>query len=275
MAITDIIDFSGSYLGAFIYTILLIVALNFQFYITYKLKVSGTKSKSVENFRIVYVGITIALLAYTIPDLVNVLTDGLYKINYTYFGIAVSYTIVIAGLNLFILRALNFRKRVRKIIKTLAFVEGILMSALVLMIIPSMFLDQLGMMADLAIAILGSLVIISLIFTVTTLFIESANAANKMVKLRLSMVAVGTLGLLFDGLAEVLYIAIPALDTRLYVEFIVPGLAVLFFTMMLVGFYFSLFPPVWLQRVTNVLPPSFAELMKKRSLLKDTMVVSE
>ena len=275
MAITDIIDFSGSYLGAFIYTILLIVALNFQFYITYKLKVSGTKSKSVENFRIVYVGITIALLAYTIPDLVNVLTDGLYKINYTYFGIAVSYTIVIAGLNLFILRALNFRKRVRKIIKTLAFVEGILMSALVLMIIPSMFLDQLGMMADLAIAILGSLVIISLIFTVTTLFIESANAANKMVKLRLSMVAVGTLGLLFDGLAEVLYIAIPALDTRLYVEFIVPSLAVLFFTMMLVGFYFSLFPPVWLQRVTNVLPPSFAELMKKRSLLKDTMVVSE
>ena len=275
MAITDIIDFSGSYLGAFIYTILLIVALNFQFYITYKLKVSGTKSKSVENFRIVYVGITIALLAYAIPDLVNVLTDGVYKINYTYFGISLSYTIVIAGLNLFILRTLNFRKRFRKIIKILAYVEGILMSALVIIIIPSMFLEQLNLIADLAIAVLGSLVIISLIFTVTTLFIESANAANKMVRLRLSMVVIGTLGILFDGLAEVLFIAIPALDVRIYVEFIVPSLAILFFTMMLVGFYYSLFPPVWLQRITNVLPPSFTDLMKKRSLLKNTKVVSK
>ena len=90
MAITDIIDFSGPYLGALLYTIFLFIALNYQFYITYKLKVSGTRSKSVQNFRIIYFGISIALLAYALPDFISVLTDASYKVNYTYFGISVS-----------------------------------------------------------------------------------------------------------------------------------------------------------------------------------------
>ena len=275
MAITDIIDFSGPYLGAFLYSIFLFIALNYQFYITYKLKVSGTKSKSVQNFRIIYFGISIALLAYALPDFISVFTDASYKVNYTYFGISVSYAVVISGLNLFLLRVINFRKRVRKIIKILAIVETVLMVALAIMIIPSMFLDQFSLMADLSVAILGLLVIATLIFTVVTLFIEAANAPNKMVKLRLTMVAIGTIGILFDGLAQILYIAFPGLDTPTYVNFIVPSMAVLFFSMMLIGFYFSLFPPVWLQRVTNVLPPSFADLMKKRNLLKESMVVTE
>jgi hypothetical protein len=284
MAISDIIDFSGPYLGAFLYLIFLFIALNFQFYITYKLKVAGTKSKSIQNYRIIYLGVTIALAAYAIADMVGVLTEASYKINYTYFGIALSYTIVISGLNLFLLKTMNFRKLVRKIVKTLAIIETVLMITLVLLIIPSMFnepiiktmtIDQFKLIADLAIAVLGSVVIVTLIATVVSLFIESAKTVNKMIKLRLNMAAIGTLGFLLDGLANVLYIAVPGLDIPLYVNFIVPSLAAIFFTMMLVGFYFSLFPPIWLQRITNVLPPSFTDLMKKRSILKDSVVVSK
>lgn len=275
MTLIEILDLHGPILGAFIYLFLLFIALNFQFYITYKLKISGTQTKAVQNFRIIYFGVTIALLAYALADNVSVFTDGAYKINYTYFGIALAYTLVILGLNSFLLKTINFRKGVRKIVKTLAIIESILMVILVVALLPAMFIDSLNLMAELAISVIGLIMILTLVFTVATLIVESVQAVNKMIKLRLSMAAIGTLGILLDGLANVLYIAVPSLGTNLYVSGIVPILATLFFSMMLFGYYFSLFPPVWLQRVTNVLPPSFADLMKKRTVLKDTIVVAK
>ena len=275
MALNEIIDFSGPVVGAFIYLTFLFIALNFQFYITYKLKISGTKTKTFRNFRIIYFGITIALVAYAVADLVSILTSSTYKINYTYFGISLAYTFVIAGLNLFLLGTINFRQKVRKIVKTLAIIEIVLMIALIGTIVPSMFLEEFDLIAELAIAVLGSIVIITLIVTVITLYVESVQTVNKMIKLRLRMAAIGTLGILFDGLANVLYIAFPGVGTQLYINFIVPCLAILFFSMMLIGYYFTLFPPVWLQRITDVLPPSFADLMKKQSKLKELTVVSK
>jgi hypothetical protein len=275
MTLIDILDLHGPILGAFIYLFLLFIALNFQFYITYKLKISGTQTRAVKNFRIIYFGVTIALLAYALADNVSVFTDGVYKINYTFFGIALAYTLVILGLNSFLLKTINFRKGVRKIVKTLAIIESILMVSLVIALLPAMFIDSLNLMAELAISVIGLIMILTLVFTVATLIVESIQAVNKMIKLRLSMAAIGTLGILLDGLANVLYIAVPSLGTNLYVSGIVPILAILFFSMMLFGYYFSLFPPVWLQRVTNVLPPSFADLMKKRTVLEETMAVSK
>ena len=275
MALSEIIDFSGPFVGAFIYLILLFIALNFQFYITYKLKISGSQTKSVRYFRIIYFGVTIALIAYALADNVSVLTDAPYKINYTYFGIAQAYTLVILGINLFLLKTVNFRKRVRKLVKILTIVETILMGALVLTLFPAMFIESMNLVAELAVSVLGGLTILSLIFTIVVLFVEAAQSINKMMRLRLTMAAIGTMGILFDGLANVVYIAVPSLSIRLYVDFIVPGMAILFFSMMLFGYYYSLFPPVWLQRVTNVLPPSFTELMKKKVVLKEAKVISK
>ena len=91
-----------------------------------------------------------------------------------------------------------------------------------------------------------------------------------MVKLRLRLAALGTLGILLEGGANILNVALGTfgVSTTKYYQIGIPLLAVLFYTVFMFSYYYSLFPPMWLQQAGGVLPPSFTDLMKKQEQLK-------
>ena len=258
------------YAGTIIYPALLFVALNFYFYITYKVKIYRTENVAIRNFRRVYLGLVIALITYTIPELVYLKPEtNYYNIAITYFGIALAYTISIFGIGRFLLKAINFHTITEKITKILLSIETSVMAILTVLLFSAIFSPQMKSFADVIIAILGAIVLISLFITVIVVFFEAFSSVNKMSKLRLYLTGIGISGIFLDGLANVLHVVVDFFHNPLYIELIVPTMAILFFLMPLIGLYFALFPPIWLQRVTNVLPPSFHEMMKKRNALRE------
>ena len=58
MALSDIINTSAPVFSAGIFLVFLFIALNFQFFIVYKLNIAGTKTKSTRNFKLIFLGIS-------------------------------------------------------------------------------------------------------------------------------------------------------------------------------------------------------------------------
>jgi len=84
------------------------------------------------------------------------------------------------------------------------------------------------------------------------------------------LAAIGTIGILLEGVANIVQVILGMVDLvpEKYNSHVIPVLAVLFYTVFMFSYYYSLFPPMWLQRSSGVLPPSFTDLMKKQEELK-------
>ena len=97
-----------------------------------------------------------------------------------------------------------------------------------------------------------------------------------MIKLRLRMATLGIFGILIDGVLNMLYFMFGAfgLDMQQFYLYGMPSIALVVYLVAVFGFFFSLFPPLWLQQAAGVLPPSFKDLMEKQNELKKTWRIS-
>ena len=169
------------------------------------------------------------------------------------------------------LNIINFRTQVRKVIKVFAYIEGVLLGLVALLYLLASFVDFLPVdLLDYSLIILGLLVIAVSIFTIVTLIIEARSSANKMIKLRLRMAALGIFGILIDGVQNMIFFMLGAFGINMdpFYYYGMPSIALVVYVTAMFAFFFSLFPPLWLQQAAGVLPPSFKDLMEKQNELK-------
>ena len=264
-----------SLLGTISYGIILLWTIIFQGIITTKVRNSKVRSDAFLSFRLLYVAVTFVTISYFTDFLGNLLSGSILNGNFSIAISVIGYTIAITALNIFMLRIINFRTTIRKVIKILAYIEAFLLSWVSIMYLVASFVvigtpEITEQILDTTIISFGFIVISASIFTIVTLLVEARNTANKMVKLRLQLASIGTIGILFDGLANIIHVLVSSIgiDDHNYYTFIMPSLALLFYFTFMISYYYSLFTPMWLQRTAGVLPPSFSELMKKQAELK-------
>ena len=259
-----------SLVGVISFGTILLLTMVFQIIITSNMRNSKIKSDSFLSFRLLYVAVAFVTASYLADHLGNMLSGSVIHPNFSIFLSVFGYSIAIFALNLFLLRIINFRTNIRRIIKILAYIEMILLSLVAIVYLVACFVELPESLLDNIIIVFGLVVVTATIFTITSMLIEARQAANKMVKLRLRMAALGTFGILLDGLANIMHIVFGAIgvDDTLYYRYIMPTSALVFYLIFMISYYYSLFPPLWLQRTTGVLPPSFTELMKKQEELK-------
>ncbi|NHJ84222.1 MAG: hypothetical protein FK734_02095 [Asgard group archaeon] len=280
---TDWFNFSNiivnykALIGIISFGLVIIYSIVYQIMITGKVRKSKIKTNSFLSFRMLYVAIALITLSYFSEHFQRFLNIKLAPGNFLTGLSIIGYTIAITALNIFILRIVNFRSQVRIIIKILAYIETIVLSLVSLLYVITSFIDigtpeLTSTISDSSIIIFGFVVLGAAIFTIITLLVEARNNANKMVKLRLQMSALGTFGILLDGLTNILHVLFGTMgiDDSIYYLYSMPIMAALiFYLMATLAYYYTLFPPLWLQQSLGVLPPSFIDLMKKQSELKN------
>jgi len=260
-------------LGAIIYGSILLTSIIYQFIITSKVRNSKMKTGSFASFRMLYLSITFILTSYTSDFIGALLGAKIFHSNFSVFLSVIGYTTAITALNIFMLNIINFRSSVRRIIKIFAYIEGILLGLVATAFLVASFVDFIPTdILDYSLIVLGLIVIAVSIFTIITLLIEARSSANKMIKLRLRMATLGIFGILIDGILNMLYFMFGAfgLDMQKFYLYGMPSIALFVYFVAVFGFFYSLFPPMWLQQATGVLPPSFKELMDKQNELKKT-----
>ena len=257
--------------GLISYGLIVIGTIIFQIIISNRIRRTNVKSDSYLSFRLLYVAVAIIAITYTSDHLGGFLGGSVMHSNFSIFLSVFGYTIAIYALNLFLLKIINFRMAIRRIIKVLAFIQVILLILTSIVYLIASFTDVLPVeLTDYSVAIFGSVVILATVFTIISMLSEARQTANKMIKLRLRLAAIGTIGILLEGLANIFQVifGIIGISNENYNTLGIPTLAVLFYTVFMFSYYYSLFPPMWLQRSSGVLPPSFTELMKKQEELK-------
>ncbi|MHA1308969.1 MAG: hypothetical protein ACTSQN_16985, partial [Candidatus Heimdallarchaeota archaeon] len=197
---------------------------------------------------------------------------------FSVFLSVIGYTFAITAFNIFMLNIINFRTGVRKTIKVFAYIEGILLGVVALLYLVASFIDHIPAdILDYSLIILGLIVIAASAFTIITLLVEANSSANKMIKLRLRMAALGIFGIVIDGVLNMVYFMFGAFGFNIdnFYHYGMPSIAVIVYIVAMIAFFYSLFPPMWLQQATGVLPPSFKDLMEKQNELKKTWRVSQ
>jgi len=212
----------------------------------------------ISSFRMMYISITFITLSYFSDFLGATLGGGIIHSNFSVFLSVIGYTFAITAFNIFMLNIINFRTGVRKIIKVFAYIEGILLGAVAALYFVASFIDEYSLI------VLGLIVIAASVFTIITLLVEANSSANKMIKLRLRMAALGIFGIVIDGGLNMVYFMLGAFG----MDYGMPSIAIIVYIVAMIGFFYSLFPPLWLQQTAGVLPPSFRDLMKKQDELK-------
>lgn len=263
-----VFDIFIDYTGVIVYVTLLFIAVTMYFYITYQTKVYGIENVTTKSFRQIYFGLIITLITYSLPWLVRLNEENVYNQKISYFGIAVGFAIAIFGLNRFVLSIMSYPAKNKRRIQ-IAFISGnVLLILQAILLLPAIFIENSDYFALVVINNASAIAILALLVALFFLGIESAKATNKMFKLRLVMTAIATLGIVLDATLNILNLIFPKLNVRYYTDFTIPVLSFLFMLISLFGYYIAVFPPVWIQRVTKVLPPSYKQLMEKRKLLE-------
>lgn len=257
--------------GLISYGVIVLGTIIFQIIISNRIRRASVKSDSYLSFRLLYVAVAIIAGTYTSDHIGGFIGGNVMHSNFSIFLSVVGYTIAIYALNLFLLKIINFRMAIRRVIKVLAFIQVILLILTSIVYLVASFTDNVPVaITDYSIIVFGSIVVLATVFTIISMFSEAKQTANKMIKLRLRLAAIGTIGILLEGVANIAQVVLGMLGIapEHYNSLVIPTLAVLFYTVFMFSYYYSLFPPMWLQRSSGVLPPSFTDLMKKQEELK-------
>ncbi|NHJ05073.1 MAG: hypothetical protein EAX90_09630 [Candidatus Heimdallarchaeota archaeon] len=259
-----------SLVGSISFGIIILWTIIFQVLISNKVRNSNVKSDAFRSFRLLYVAVAFVTASYFADHLGNFFSGKILHSNFSIALSVIGYTIAISALNLFLLRIINFRTSIKRFIKVLAFIEAGLLSIVSVLYLVASFIDLPEVILDNTIIIMGIIVVIAVVFTIISMIVEGNQTANKMVKLRLRMATIGTIGILLDGISNIIHIVLSSfgISDELFYRYTMPILSVLFYFTFMISYYYSLFPPMWLQRTTGVLPPSFIELMNKQAELK-------
>jgi len=259
-----------SLIGTLVFGLVVVFSIIFQLFISGKLGNNQTKGNTIRHFRFLFVAITFISLSYFSDHLGNFLNGQIFDPNFSIYVSVLGYTILITALNLLMLNIINFRTNIRRVIKILAIIEFVLLFFVENLYLVGTFYELPASLMDYSIIIFGLVVVAAAVFTIVSLLVEARSTANKMVRLRLRAAALGTLGVLLDGLANIIHIGFNTfnIDDTPFYRYAMPSMALVFYFTSLVSYYYTLFPPIWLQQRTGVLPPSFTDLMNKQAELK-------
>lgn len=262
------------YISAILYGLIFLSAIIFWVILSRRSKKDTTEIVAYKTVSLVYIGVLVAVSILSLERFIALLTPYGVNGNPSMLITIVGYTISLYAFNLFLLLTVNFRKRTKKIITFLASFEVSLVVIIDLIVLLSVFYELPTVIEDFAVIILGAVVMIVVIFTIVNIAIEIRKTANKVTKIKLSAALVGIIGFLLDGLSNLINIVLvnfEGLDAirDIYITYMVPIMAIVFYGMVLIGFYYSLYPPEWLQRKAGVLPPRFTDIMKTQSTTKE------
>ncbi|MHA1211082.1 MAG: hypothetical protein ACTSSH_01350 [Candidatus Heimdallarchaeota archaeon] len=260
-------------LGVLAYGSILLLSIIFQYVVSNKVRNSKLKTSSFTSFRMLFIAITFITTSYFSDFIGSFLGGNILHSNFSVFLSVIGYTMTITALNIFMLNIINFRTRVRKIIKIFAYIEAILLGLVALLYLFASFSDIVPTdLLDYMLIILGLIVVAATVFTIITILVEAKSSANKMIKLRLRMSALGIFGILIDGLLNMVYFMLGSFDIEVtnFYHYGMPSIGFVVYLIAIMAFFYSLFPPLWLQQATGVLPPSFRDLMEKQDELKST-----
>ena len=255
------------YISAILYGLIFLSAIIFGVILSRRSKKDTTEIVAYKTVSLVYIGVLVAVSILSLERFIALLTPYGVNGNPSMLITIVGYTIILYAFNLFLLLTVNFRKRTKKIIILLASFEVSLIVILDLIMLVSIFYNLPTVVEDYSVIILGAIVIIVIIFTIVNIAVEIRKTANKMTKIKLSTALVGIIGFLLDGLSNLMSLVLGNIEGMaafrdIYITYIIPIMASLFYGMLLIGFYFSMYPPVSLQRRSGILPPSFTDIMK-------------
>ncbi|MCK5183703.1 MAG: hypothetical protein KAQ95_05305, partial [Candidatus Heimdallarchaeota archaeon] len=182
-------------LGLISYGLIVLGTIIFQIRISNKIRKTSVRSDSYLSFRLLYVAVAVIGITYFSDHLGGFLGGAVMHSNFSIFLSVVGYTIAIYALNLFLLKIINFRMVIRRIIKVLAFIQVILLFLTSVVYLAASFTDKVpAELTDYSVIIFGSIVVLATVFTIISMFSEARQTANKMIKLRLRLAAIGTIG---------------------------------------------------------------------------------
>jgi hypothetical protein len=255
------------YISAIAYALIFVGALIFLIVLMRKTKHDKTDIAAYKTIRLIFVGVLVAVSILSFENFIVLFTPYSVEGNPSMLITILGYTIILYALNLFLLLTVKFRKNIKRIITLLASLEVSLIVIIDLIIAVSIFYELPMIIQDFSVIILGAVVIIVVIFTIINIAIEMRKTANKLTRIKLAAVVVGIIGFLLDGLANMINLFLTAVIgttpfRTIYITYIVPIFAIFFYGMLLIGFYFSMYPPESLQRRSGILPPSFTDIMK-------------
>lgn len=257
----------SDYISAILYAIIFFASLIFAIILVRKSKEEKSEIVAYRTIILIYIGVMIAVSILSFENFIVLYSNLNVKGNPSMLITIIGYTVILYALNLFLLLSVKFRQNTKRIIILLASVEASLMVIIDLVMVLSVFFELPTAIEDFAVIILGAVVILAVIFSIISISNERRNTANKLTKIKLTAAMIAILGFLLDGLANLVNIVLDSTGIipefrSIYIGYIVPIMAIIFYSMLLFGFYYSVDPPARMQRRLGVLPPSFTEIMK-------------
>ena len=227
------------------------------------------------------VGLSILIFNFVITHTWLYLTDGTELLMFNEKGMIAGFGFLLfqalfAYASLIIIHLSDSVKRAAKILLWTASggaLVGYLFSLLsILELLPFAF-D-----AATFILVVGALMSGLLSLTTILLIRESRNSFSKINKIRLRILVFGIIFFIIDLGSILITFATRSGDPQLFVlwlYFVQPVQRFITFTITFSAFYLSFFFPLWLQKRTGALPPSFEQLMKKRQSMQWNKIVQK
>ena len=225
------------------------------------------------------IGLSIIILNFFLSFLWLYLTDGTEILMFNEKGMVAGIGFLLfLGLfpyaSLIIVHMSDSAKKIATIL--LWGTEIILSLALFISILSIFSIFPLNFDFVVILVLIGMAMIILLIITTILLIRESRTSFSKINKIRLQILVLGILFFIIDLSSIVITFLTRTSDPQLFVlwlHYVQPVLRFGTYTVTLSAFYLSFFFPLWLQKRTGALPPSFEQMMKKRKSMQWNKIV--
>jgi hypothetical protein len=217
-------------------------------------------------------GLLILIINFFITKIFLYNTNGHYSLFYQQDGFIanIGFAIFFILLPYCGLVIINIDERIKRIgLILLGVISVITLVALILNI--SAMIGIIDINRRYTIVILGILLIFILIIMIFTLYYESNRSFSKMNSVRLKILTLGLVFILSDIFGTILNFVFS--QPKLYIlwfDILLPIIRITIYTSAFSCFYLSFFFPLWLQKITGTLPPSFKQLMLKRQIMLNT-----
>lgn len=266
---------------ATLYFALFLVSLFFAYKIRQGFINSGQWSEGYlgKSFFGSVIGLSVIILNFFFSQLWLYLTDGTEILMFNEKGMVAGIGFLIfLGLfpyaSLIIVHMSDSAKKVAKIL--LWGTEGILSLALFISILSIFDIFPLDFDFIIILELIGGVMVMLLFVTGILLFRESQNSFSKINKIRLQILVLGIVFFIIELSSIVITFLTRTGDPQIFIlwnHFIQPILRFGIYTLTFSSFYLSFFFPLWLQKRTGALPPSFEQLMKKRRSMQWNKIV--
>ncbi len=262
--------------AALVYLTISVSAILLIFIINNRLKKSKIHDVGVRGIYGVYIAASLFALNSFILRITLYVTNGKYSLFYLpkAFIYVSGWAVIFYSVNFLVLNVVALSKSKKRNIKLLMYVElFIALGGLVYSIlcnVPGLKGIAFEKMDFFAFnnLILGDLAILG---TTIIILAESRKNPSTMQRMRLKLIGTGTLAITIDiaGIAFTILLLLLEKYSFLAIwhQMILPVISIVTNVYFMFAFYFSIFTPLWLQKMFKVIPPSFYEMMSKKESL--------